>query len=125
MYRPASYIEQAGDNLRLALLFAAGLLMLAMAALFLRWRAVLVWNRRDRSLAGGHALVLCIRRDDERDGAGGLVAALVLVVDDAIVDVDAISRRLQHARAAGSDRPTADIILEATLHLRSSAFTPA
>ena len=51
----------------------------------------------------------------------GLVAALVLVIDDAIVDVETISRRLRE-RAAGRDRSTADIILEATLELRSSAF---
>ena len=49
VYRPASYIEHAGDNIRMALLIAAGLLLLALTALFMRWRAVLVTPSRSRS----------------------------------------------------------------------------
>src|SRR5205814_5425980 len=48
----------------------------------------------------------------------GLVIALGVVVDDAIVDVENIVRRLRQHRREGSDRSTASIILEASLEVR-------
>ena len=50
----------------------------------------------------------------------GLVIALGDVVDDAIIDVENILRRLRDARRAGSSRSTASIILGASLEVRSS-----
>src|SRR5204863_8413519 len=41
------------------------------------------------------------------------------VVDDAIIDVENILRRLREARAAGDGTSTAKIILEASLEVRS------
>ena len=49
----------------------------------------------------------------------GLVIALGAVVDDAIIDIENILRRLRQHRLAGSDRSTAAIILEASLEVRS------
>jgi Cu/Ag efflux pump CusA len=122
VYRPASYIEQAGDNIRMALLFAAGLLILALVALFLRWRTVVVAMAAIAvSLVSAALVVWALGETMNVMVFAGLVAALLLVIDDAIVDVDAISSRLRREREEGSERSTAEIILEATLHLRSSA----
>jgi CzcA family heavy metal efflux pump len=119
IYRPASSIEQSTDNLTLALILAAVLLVLAFAAFLFRWRtavvslaviplsvitAALVLQALDKSM---NAMVLA-----------GLVAALVVVIDDAIVDVENIARRLGRHRAEGSDRSTASVILEASLEVR-------
>ena len=50
----------------------------------------------------------------------GLVIALGAVVDDAIIDVENIVRRLrQHRRAGGEPASTASVILEASLEVRS------
>src|SRR5207244_745701 len=49
----------------------------------------------------------------------GLVIALGAVVDDAIIDVENIVRRLRQHRRAGSQRSTASVILEASLEVRS------
>jgi Cu/Ag efflux pump CusA len=49
----------------------------------------------------------------------GLIIALGAVVDDAIIDVENILRRLRRARVSGSDRSTAAIVLEASLEVRS------
>ena len=52
----------------------------------------------------------------------GFVIALGSVVDDAIIDVENIVRRLRQARAQGSTRSMASIILEASLEIRSPIF---
>src|SRR5256886_11561931 len=49
----------------------------------------------------------------------GLVIALGSVVDDAVIGVENILRRLRLARRTGSDRSTARVILEASLEVRS------
>jgi Cu/Ag efflux pump CusA len=49
----------------------------------------------------------------------GVVIALGAVVDDAIIDVENITRRLREERLAGSGRSTASVILSACLEVRS------
>ncbi|MCI0689117.1 MAG: efflux RND transporter permease subunit, partial [Sporichthyaceae bacterium] len=48
----------------------------------------------------------------------GLVIAVGVVVDDAIIDIENIMRRLRQHRQQGSTRSTASIILEASLEVR-------
>jgi Cu/Ag efflux pump CusA len=50
----------------------------------------------------------------------GLVIAVGVVVDDAIIDVENIVRRLRQHRLEGSTRSTASIVLEASLEVRRS-----
>ena len=49
----------------------------------------------------------------------GFVIALGVVVDDAILDVENIMRRLRERRAAGDTQSTARIILDASLEVRN------
>ena len=48
----------------------------------------------------------------------GLVIAVGVVVDDAIIDIENIMRRLREARREGGERSTASIVLEASLEVR-------
>ena len=50
----------------------------------------------------------------------GFVDRARRVVDDAIIDVENIVRRLRENRAAGNRRSTASVILEASLEVRSA-----
>ena len=50
----------------------------------------------------------------------GLVVAIGVVVDDAIIDVENIVRRLRQARAVGSTQSTFGIVLDASVEVRTA-----
>ena len=50
----------------------------------------------------------------------GLIVSVGVVVDDAIIDVENIVRRLRQARAEGSDRSTFSFVLEASVEVRTA-----
>jgi Cu/Ag efflux pump CusA len=50
----------------------------------------------------------------------GLMVALGILIDDAIVDIQNIGRCLRQAREEGSDKSTATVILEAAFEVRSA-----
>lgn len=121
MFRPASYIELAIGNLALVLLMSALLVVLALGAFFFSWRTALIsFVAIPLSLVAA-TFVLYLR------GAtfnalilAGLMIALGAMIDDAVVDVEHIARRLRQARQEGSDKSAAAIVLEASLELRGT-----
>jgi CzcA family heavy metal efflux pump len=120
VFRPASYIEDAIDNLTLALVIAGILLALIVAAFLFQWRTVLIalFTIPLSLIAAGLVLHLL----DETFNAisfAGLAVALAVVIDDAVAGAENIARRLRQQRGAGSDRPTSDIVSEATHEVRS------
>jgi len=119
IFRPASSIEQSIDNLTLALILAAAILVLAFAAFFFRWRSALVALVAVPLSVVSAALVLeALGRTMNAMVLAGLVAALVVVIDDAVVDVDNTVRRLRE-RPYGDERSTASIALEASIAVRT------
>jgi len=121
IFRPADFIQLAFDNLSRALLFGCLLVMLVLAAFLFEWRTALISLAAiPLSLVAG-AMVL--------HGQGvtlntmilaGFVIAIGVVVDDAIIDVENIVRRLRQSRESGSARSTASIVLEASLEVRQA-----
>ena len=119
IFRPANFIETAIDNLTVAVLIGCLLLVLALVALLFEWRiAVISLVSIPLSLIAA-ALVLALRGETMNTLAlAGLVLAVVVVVDDAIVGAENTWRRLRQSRLERSHEPTAAIVLEASAEVR-------
>jgi CzcA family heavy metal efflux pump len=121
IFRPADFIQVALDNLTRALLIGCILVMLVLAAFLFEWRtAVISLVAIPLSLMAG-ALVLYLRGGTINTMIlAGFVIAIGVVVDDAIIDVENIIRRLRQYRKEGSPKSTASIVLEASLEVRQA-----
>lgn len=120
VFRPASFIDSALDNLALMLLLGAALVLLVLAALLRRWHAVLVCAITIPVSFVAALLVLRATGGTINSLAlAGLAMALAVVVDDAVVDSRSIARRLAERREAGRADSTATTILEAARSMRS------
>ncbi len=121
IFRPADFIQVALDNLTRALLIGCLLVMLVIIAFLFEWRTALIsLVAIPLSLMAG-ALVLNLTGGTINTMIlAGFVIAIGVVVDDAIIDVENIVRRLRQARKEGSTRTTASIVLEASLEVRQA-----
>jgi CzcA family heavy metal efflux pump len=119
IFRAAGFIELSIDNLGRALLIGALLVFLILGAFLFEWRAALISFLAIPLSLVAAALVLDLRGETMNVMVlAGLVIALAAVIDDAIVDVDNIGRRLRQRREEGGDRSSAAIVLEASLEVR-------
>ena len=121
IFRPADFIQVALDNLTRALLIGCILVMVVLAAFLFEWRtAVISLVAIPLSLIAG-ALVLYLRGGTINTMIlAGFVIAIGVVVDDAIIDVENIVRRLRQYRKEGIVKSTASIVLEASLEVRQA-----
>jgi CzcA family heavy metal efflux pump len=123
VYRPASYIERSIDNLTLALVVGLALVALVVGLFFFRWRTALISIVViPLSLVVAVLVLYAFGTTMNPVVLAGLAAALMLVIDDAIVDVENITRRLRQRRREGSDTSTAKTILEASLQVRRATI---
>ena len=120
IFRPATFIEQAIDNLSWALLSGCILVIVVLIAFLYEWRVALISLVAIPLSLVTAVLVLYLQGATMNTMVlAGLVIALGAVVDDAIIDVENIVRRIREQRLAGGTRSTASIILEASLEVRS------
>jgi len=121
IFRPADFIQIALDNLTKALIIGCVLVMLVLGAFLFEWRTALIsLVAIPLSLVAG-AVVLYMRGATINTMIlAGFVIAIGVVVDDAIIDVENIVRRLRQHRLEGTHISTARIILEASLEVRQA-----
>ncbi len=122
IFRPATFIETAIDNLTSAILVGAILMVLMLFFFLYEWRVALI-----SVVAIPLSLMAAILVLDWRGTTintmilAGFVIALGDVVDDAIIDIENVVRRLrQHRRDDSDGRSTARVILDASLEVRSA-----
>ena len=104
----------------MALAVGGLLLIVALGAWFLSWRAALISIVAIALSLVTAGLVLSLRNAPVNIMVvAGLVAALATVIDDVVTQVDNILRRLRQYRSQDGDRSAAAIIFEACAELHS------
>jgi len=119
LHRPANFIERALGNLRESLALAA-VLILAVLYVFLRdWRASLIaFTAIPLSLLAAVAVLNRMGLTLNTMTLGGFAVALGVLVDDAIIGIENIMRRLRENAGLQSPRPRLEIIRDASLEVR-------
>jgi len=121
IFRPATFIERALDNLTHSLVIGCVLVIVVLALFLFDWRAAVI-----SSLAIPLSLVAAVLVLYYRGGTintmvlAGLIIALGEVVDDAIIDVENILRRLRLNHEAGNPHSAFRVVLDASLEVRSA-----
>jgi len=121
IFRPATFIERSIENLGRSLLVGSALLVVVLFLFLGEWRTALISAVSiPISLVIG-AWVLSARGGTlDTMAIAGLAIALGEVVDDAILDVENVFRRLKLNAAAAAPRRAFDVVLAASLEMRSA-----
>lgn len=121
IFQAADFIELAIDNLTQALILGSLLVLLVIVLFLFEWRTALI------SLIAIPLSLLTAALILDARGATintmvltGMVIAVGVVVDDAIIDIENIVRRLRIARKEGTPYSAKDVILDASLEVRSA-----
>ncbi|MCV2487983.1 efflux RND transporter permease subunit [Geodermatophilus sp. YIM 151500] len=120
LFQQENFIQTAIDNLSEALLLGFLLVVLILALFLYEWRVAVI-SLLTIPLSITATLLVLYMRDQTINTMtlAGLVIALGALVDDAIIDVENIVRRLRQHRLSGSGASTAKVILDASLEVRS------
>jgi Cu/Ag efflux pump CusA len=120
VFQPTTYIEDAVGNLKLALIVAGILLALALVAFLYQWRTVAIsLVTIPLSLVAAAFVAYLLGQTFNMILFAGLAVAIAVVIDDAVVGVNNVARRLGEHRQAGEDGSTADVVLAAYTEVRS------
>ncbi|MEK6325451.1 MAG: efflux RND transporter permease subunit [Acidobacteriota bacterium] len=121
IFRPATFIEMALANLKRALLIGCLLVVVVLVAFLYDWRTALISLTAIPLSLLTAALVLHYQGYTINTMViAGLVIALGEVVDDAIIDVENIMRRLRLNRSAENPEPAFQVVLKASIEVRSA-----
>jgi len=120
VFRQADFIETSVRNVERVLLEAGGAVAVVLFAFLLNWRTTAI------SLAAIPLSILTTAVIFYLAGLsintmtlGGIAIAIGELVDDAVVDVENIFRRLRENRALAAPRPVFDVIVSASQEVRS------
>ena len=121
IFRPATFIERSIDNLTRALQIGCVLVGVVLFLFTRDWRqATISLVAIPLSLLGAGLALLWSGATINVMIIAGLVIALGEVVDDAIIDVENIARRLRLNRESADPKPAFDVVLAASLEVRSA-----
>lgn len=126
LFRPATFIEQAIANLTQTLLISALLLVLVLTFLLYGWRTALI-SLAAISVSLMTALFVLYLRGATLNVMvlAGLVVALGIVIDDAVVDVQHVMQHLRKNREEGRPLSARRTILGASAEMRRAILFAA
>lgn len=123
IFRPATFIERALNNLTHSLLIGCVLVIVVLSLFMFNWRAAII-----SSVAIPLSLITAVLVLYYRGGTintmvlAGLIIALGEVVDDAIIDVENILRRLRLNGQLAEPKPAFQVVLAASIEIRSAVI---
>ena len=121
IFRPATFIERALHNLTQALAVGCVLVIVILLAFLFDWRTALIsLTAIPLSLVSAVLLLTWSGATINTMVLAGLVIALGELVDDAIIDVENVVRRARLNRAAGNPQSAFQVVLNASLEVRSA-----
>jgi CzcA family heavy metal efflux pump len=121
LFRPANFINTATSNVRDSLILG-GMLVIVVLFLFLfdLRTAAISCTAIPLSLLTATIVLERLGASLDTMTLGGLAIAIGVVVDDAVIDVENIVRRLRENRRSSQPQPFARVVLDATLEVRSA-----
>jgi CzcA family heavy metal efflux pump len=121
LFRPANFIDTAVRNVQRDILIGSALVVLVLFLFLFNARtAVICATAIPVSLLSAVLVLDYFNVALNIMVMGGLAIALGEVVDDAIIDTENIFRRLRLNRAAAQPRPVWEVVLAASVEVRSS-----
>jgi CzcA family heavy metal efflux pump len=121
IFRPAGFIERSLVNLEDAMKIGCVLVIVILVSFLFDFRTALIsLIAIPLSLIAATLVIIRMGATINTMVLAGLVIAMGEVVDDAIIDVENIVRRLRLNRAAGSPLSPFQVVLAASLEVRSA-----
>jgi len=122
LFRPASFVEMAMSNLGNSLLISSLLIIIVLFVFLYDWRLVLIGVIVIPLSLVAAGLVLHLRGETlNMLTIAGLVVAVSMIIDDVIIDMENIARRMRENRVR-TQKSIASTILNATSEMRNTVF---
>ena len=119
LHRPANFIERALQSLEGSLVTAAILIFVVLYLFFRDWRsAFVIFLAIPLSLTAALMVLGRLGYTLNTMTLAGFAMSLGVLIDDAIIDIENILRRLHQNRADKSGRPLLAVILDGCLEVR-------
>ncbi|HDO34157.1 MAG TPA: efflux RND transporter permease subunit, partial [Chromatiales bacterium] len=121
LFRPATFVHRSIDHLRSTLAISGFLVVTVLFFFLFNWRTALISLAAiPLSLLTATLVLDLLNYTLNTMTLGGLAIAVGLLVDDAVITVENIYRRLRENQAAPRPRPVFRVIRDATLEVRSA-----
>lgn len=121
LFRPANFIEAALHNVEFSLLLGGILVAVVLFLFLLDWRTAFIsFISIPLSLLSAIIVLNWFGASVNTITLGGFAIAIGVVVDDAIIDVENILRRMRENSASPQPRSLFQVVLGASLEVRSA-----
>ena len=120
IFRQANFIENSIHNVQSVMIEAAVVVAIVLFAFLLNWRTTAIsLTAIPVSILATASIFYFAGLTMNTMTLGGIAIAIGALVDDAVVDVENIFRRLRENRAAVQPRPVFDVVVSASQEVRS------
>jgi HME family heavy-metal exporter len=120
LFRQASFIDASIRSVQKVMLEAVAVVALVLFAFLLNWRTTAIsLTAIPVSILATATIFYLAGLSINTMTLGGIAIAIGALVDDAVVDVENIFRRLRENRASGDPQPIFDVVVSASMEVRS------